>query len=613
MKESFITDNPFRLVGTGSALSQQQLRRKADAAYRSALVGLNTASPLEAEFGADDIADLVATVRSLATAPKRRTAYRIMWPLSENAIPYIYEGVSSTIVLAPEEMIQLTFLSCWYRFLRDKTSSISMSALKAWTVLYNEIALDERLKMLIMEDDNLNEDDANQQIIESQYEIARHLLKRTSSIAAQEWEAGNLDSAIGIIEAVLNSSFDETMQEEALEPLIGIGQNIAEKVEQLTLDLPPYIPGASMHTPSVVTDLERLSIVISRRHPISGGWAHIVNQWYSTFGWTLRKAALELNEQNDNIGALALAEKALSVVRDPEVKEYLFKDRITYQQNLANLERDKPYAEIEPILNSPSLYTINGIGTTLYGAKSFPPDQRLQYSILYFVFLYIPIFPLNRYVVEAVGNSQWKFYGAVKWTREMKIHLVTSSVLILLCLFLMRPAAYTEPSYTADKGLSTSAPTTIPTNKESDTDSDTQLSTDPNKSSPNVIGLGSSAPEKSEDSTLSRRKQHRQHLEYELKVWKTNIQSVKSELAIDDIAIDNEKTSLESLKATIDSKRPDNQIQQEVDDYNALVESYEVQRKDFNTHVERHNSKLEASREAVRRHNAIVDELNKDR
>ena len=79
MREPYITDNPFRLVGSGSALSQQELRRKAEATSRSALVGLNTVPPLESEFGYEDIEGLVASVRSLATAPKRRTAYRIMW------------------------------------------------------------------------------------------------------------------------------------------------------------------------------------------------------------------------------------------------------------------------------------------------------------------------------------------------------------------------------------------------------------------------------------------------------------------------------------------------------------------------------------------------------
>lgn len=613
MREQYITDNPFRLVGAGSALTQQQLRRKADTTSRSALVGLNTTPPLEAEFGSKDIERLVALVRSLATAPKRRTAYRIMWPLSDNAIPYIYDENSSTILLAPEEAIQLTFLSSWYRFLRDKTPSGSTIALKAWIELYNEIALDERLKMLIMEDDNLNEDDANQQLIEAKYEIVQHLLQRTASVAAQEWEAGNLDSAIGIIKALLNSKFDETMQEEALEPLIGIGHNLAVIIEQLTADLPSYILGASTDAPPELIHLERLSKVLFKRHPIAGGWDHIINQWHSTLGWAMRKAALELNKLDDNKGALTLADKALKVVRDAKVKEYLLKDRITYKQNLANIERDKPYAEIEPILNTPSMYTINGIGTTLYGAKPFPSDQPLQYSILYFVFLYIPIFPLNRYVVEAVGNRQWKFYGAVNWTLEMKVHLGISSVLILLCIFLMRPTEYTEPSYSADKGLSNSAPITIPVNKGSVIDSASQSSIEPNKPSPYMTGLEIPVPEKSEDSILLHRKQHRQHLEKVLKVLKSSIQSIKADIDTDDHAIDNERFALESLKTTIESKRPDDQIQQEIDDYNALVESYEAQRRDFNAHIEQHNSKLEVSREAVRRHNSIVDELNKDR
>ena len=122
VREPYITDNPFRLVGAGAAITQQQLRRKSEAISRSATVGLRTATPLETEFGSADIEDLVASVRSLATASSRRTAYRIMWPLSDHAVPCILSCQTLSVsALTPEEVTQLNFLSAWYGFLRDKS------------------------------------------------------------------------------------------------------------------------------------------------------------------------------------------------------------------------------------------------------------------------------------------------------------------------------------------------------------------------------------------------------------------------------------------------------------------------------------------------------------
>lgn len=609
MREPYITDNPFRLVGAGAAITQQQLRRKSEAASRSATVGLSTPPPLETEFGSEDIDGLVNSVRSLATASVLRTAYRIFWPLSDLAIPYILNGQSlSENALAPEELAQLTFLTAWYRFLGDKSPTGAAEALNYWIDLYNDTVMDSRLKALIMEDDNLDEDDAYERLLEAQEQIARHLLRRTASVAAQEWEAGNTTSATGIVEALLNSALDDSMQEEALDPVIEIGQALAKKVEQLTSDLPPYTRGASTDPPRELVQLERLSCALAHRHPMAGGWGDIVEQWHSVLGWKMREAALELHKQGEDEGALAIVKEALGIVQDLEVKEALIKDLTTLEHNITY----KPYDEIEKISNAPSLGTVNTIGTKLYGSVPFMADKRLRYSILYFVFIYIPVFPLVRYVVEPTGPNQWKFFGKTKWTQSMKVHLAVTCTLILVGIIaMMRSSDSSAPS--GNSYETSSAPTTIPATGGITSDNGSPASVEPAKTSPRVTAANDTPSGKTEDNRLVLHNQHRQDLEQQLKVWKAAIESAKAEIASDDKVIDEERSALESLKAKIDGMNPDTHVQREIEEYNTLVQSYESQRRDFNAHVERHNSKLEASHEVVRRHNAIVDELNKDK
>ncbi len=53
----------------------------------------------------------------------------------------------------------------------------------------------------------------------------------------------------------------------------------------------------------------------------------------------------------------------------------------------------------KPIKSAPSMFTLNGCGTRIYG------------DTLYFVLLFIPIFPISRYKVTDVGGGQYSFHG----------------------------------------------------------------------------------------------------------------------------------------------------------------------------------------------------------
>jgi len=62
----------------------------------------------------------------------------------------------------------------------------------------------------------------------------------------------------------------------------------------------------------------------------------------------------------------------------------------------------------KPIDSAPSLHTINGVGTTIYG------------DTLYFVFLFIPIIPLARYSLESQGGGSYRFFGKLKLHKWQK-------------------------------------------------------------------------------------------------------------------------------------------------------------------------------------------------
>lgn len=71
---------------------------------------------------------------------------------------------------------------------------------------------------------------------------------------------------------------------------------------------------------------------------------------------------------------------------------------------------DDPYLWLEPIKKAPTLHTVNGIGTTLYG-KHKPNQDGLYVATLWFVFVFLPIFPLAAYVVRKGQGNLWHFFA----------------------------------------------------------------------------------------------------------------------------------------------------------------------------------------------------------
>ncbi len=91
-----------------------------------------------------------------------------------------------------------------------------------------------------------------------------------------------------------------------------------------------------------------------------------------------------------------------------------------------NIQDDNFYGGMEPIDEAPSLSTINGTGTRLYGHSD---DMNGTYvAVLCLCFFFIPLIPIARYRVSDFGGNRYRFYGKLPLTTANKIHALIGIV-----------------------------------------------------------------------------------------------------------------------------------------------------------------------------------------
>jgi len=88
---------------------------------------------------------------------------------------------------------------------------------------------------------------------------------------------------------------------------------------------------------------------------------------------------------------------------DGELKETLLDIKKTLEERVVKHGK--------PIKSGPTMYTINGIGSKVYG------------DTLYFVVLFIPLFPIARYTLTNHGDGTYSFYGKLTLHKWQKIWL----------------------------------------------------------------------------------------------------------------------------------------------------------------------------------------------
>jgi len=146
---------------------------------------------------------------------------------------------------------------------------------------------------------------------------------------------------------------------------------------------------------------------------------------YSAFGWAERITEL------------------LSTVfaEDPRVVEIVENDRrrlaaLAVERGNAPLQQGYP-EELQPIASPPGLRTINSIGTKLYGHRDEDPRTGSYVATLYFVVLFLPLFPLSSYRVRNAEKGGWYFLGKVPLSLGAKRHRVVAIVAAVLTVLIL--------------------------------------------------------------------------------------------------------------------------------------------------------------------------------
>jgi hypothetical protein len=67
---------------------------------------------------------------------------------------------------------------------------------------------------------------------------------------------------------------------------------------------------------------------------------------------------------------------------------------------------------LEPIKSAPSMFSLNGVGTRIYGHEDPDPHDGTGIGTLFFTLLFVPIIPLRQYLVTSEGRN-YSFFGTV--------------------------------------------------------------------------------------------------------------------------------------------------------------------------------------------------------
>ena len=185
----------------------------------------------------------------------------------------------------------------------------------------------------------------------------------------------------------------------------------------------------------IIPALDKLAEIIPPDH-------HLISQSRDEVARCLSTIASTFTWADDYIASEQLCEEALKLAGNKAITIAIEHKLATFRES-AKLQRARAAAKVKeqrifgpltPISSAPSLYTLNGIGCTIYGNSDYDEDTRSYVTTHYFVALFIPIFPLARYrVIEAGGK--YRFLGKLPLSTADRWHLWIAIIAIAAVIF----------------------------------------------------------------------------------------------------------------------------------------------------------------------------------
>src|SRR6266511_3307271 len=80
---------------------------------------------------------------------------------------------------------------------------------------------------------------------------------------------------------------------------------------------------------------------------------------------------------------------------------------------MADFSLEERFPDLKPISSAPSLWMVNGFGTTVYGSRDYDPDTGTYVKTRCITGLFIPFCCTSAYRVADAPNGGWYFLGKV--------------------------------------------------------------------------------------------------------------------------------------------------------------------------------------------------------
>jgi hypothetical protein len=198
----------------------------------------------------------------------------------------------------------------------------------------------------------------------------------------------------------------------------------------------------------------------------------------------------KLAEDQQTLRFLSLQNDALELANASRYKESLMKleearqfassdeDRQTIGKWIEIAKRNMALEGSKPVATAPSMGTINGIGTKLYGRRNYDSQTATYIATLYITFFYVPVIPIASYRVKDAGTNRYQFYGKVPLAGSA---FIAPAVVALIILIMIVSANSESSRYSKGSSeVSSPASTTSPTSENSASGSSYPLGSGPN-------------------------------------------------------------------------------------------------------------------------------------
>ena len=121
-----------------------------------------------------------------------------------------------------------------------------------------------------------------------------------------------------------------------------------------------------------------------------------------------------------------------------------------------------------PVDKAPTQATFNGIGTRLYGKRMIDIDQNLYEKTLFFTVLFIPTFPIKKYLIQGIDGNEYviakkNLSGFARYC-NICFFLFVAALILYACLkhYISSPGYIAKKNYnTAVNALEKNEPVTV--------------------------------------------------------------------------------------------------------------------------------------------------------